>query len=220
MPSQWDAASGGLLGPAIPQVRLLKSGRYMPNGPGIDVDGEVEILSRIERNTMEEPLSGFVSEGNVPAGNLVQVMDGCPASGDLQRHAGSAGAARQRRGDRPAHPRRPVNRRRQPHGDKGADSADGVVNEARQPPACSRPQQPDPGADRPGQGEGGGIPGDLRHTLDRDLSSSPFPAGEGEPRAVLRQQPTASTAARVPGMVRLSSQLNKFHARQKRLTER
>jgi L-asparaginase len=68
-------ANGCLLSSAIPQVRFLKSGRYMPNAPGIDVEGEVEILSRIERNTMEEPLAGFVSEGNVPAGNLVQVMD-------------------------------------------------------------------------------------------------------------------------------------------------
>jgi hypothetical protein len=67
---------GRLLASAIPQVRFLKSARYMPSAAGsAGVDGEVEILSRIERNLAEEPLAGFVAEGAVPAGNLVGVME-------------------------------------------------------------------------------------------------------------------------------------------------
>jgi hypothetical protein len=68
-------ANGCLLSSAIPQVRFVKSARYMPSGPDAGINGEVEILSRIERNLYEEPLAGFVAEGAVPGGNLIRVMD-------------------------------------------------------------------------------------------------------------------------------------------------
>jgi hypothetical protein len=68
-------ASGCLLASAIPQVRFVKSARYMPSAPGADIDDEVEILTRIKRNTKGEPLAGFVAEGAVPGGNLIRVMD-------------------------------------------------------------------------------------------------------------------------------------------------
>lgn len=66
---------GRLLGSALPQVRFVKSARYLPSGPEVDGDGEVEILARMEKNLVEEPLAGFVSEGNVPNGNVVRVID-------------------------------------------------------------------------------------------------------------------------------------------------
>lgn len=67
--------SGQLLGSALPQVRFVKSARYLASSPELDWNGEVEVLARIERNLAEEPLSGFVAEGGVPAGNLIRVMD-------------------------------------------------------------------------------------------------------------------------------------------------
>ena len=67
--------SGQLLGPALPQVRFVKSARYMPSSPELDVDGEVEVITRIEKNLAEEPLAGFVAEGAVPNGNLIRVME-------------------------------------------------------------------------------------------------------------------------------------------------
>lgn len=67
--------AGQLLPSALPQVRFVKSARYMPGGPDASGDDEVEIMARIERNLAEEPLAGFVAEGAVPSGNLIRVMD-------------------------------------------------------------------------------------------------------------------------------------------------
>jgi hypothetical protein len=66
---------GWLLPEAIPEVRFVKSARYLPKGPQASCDDEVEIMARIERNLAVEPLAGFVAEGSVPSGNLVNVMD-------------------------------------------------------------------------------------------------------------------------------------------------
>jgi L-asparaginase len=60
---------------ALPQVRFVKSARYLPSSPEAAAESEVEIMGRIERNLLDEPLAGFVAEGAVPAGNLVRVMD-------------------------------------------------------------------------------------------------------------------------------------------------
>ena len=68
-------ADGCLLASALPQMRFVKSARYMPSAPEAGADGEVEIMARLQRNLAEEPLAGFVAEGTVPAGNLVRVMD-------------------------------------------------------------------------------------------------------------------------------------------------
>jgi hypothetical protein len=68
-------ADGWLLPTAIPQVRFVKSARYLPSSPDASWEDEVEIIGRIERNLVEEPLAGFVAEGGVPSGNLVRVMD-------------------------------------------------------------------------------------------------------------------------------------------------
>jgi hypothetical protein len=68
-------ADGWLLPGALPQVRFVKSARYLPSSAEVDCDGEVEIIARIRRNLLEEPLAGFVAEGGVPSGNLVRVMD-------------------------------------------------------------------------------------------------------------------------------------------------
>jgi L-asparaginase len=74
-PVQVKGSDGHLLPTALPQVRFVKSARYLPTGPEASGDDEVEIMARIERNLREEPLSGFVAEGAVPGGNLVRVMD-------------------------------------------------------------------------------------------------------------------------------------------------
>lgn len=66
---------GKLLPTALPQVRFVKSARYMPESPTLDGDGEVEILARIQKNLAEEPLAGFVAEGTVPNGGVIRVMD-------------------------------------------------------------------------------------------------------------------------------------------------
>jgi len=66
---------GRLLPTALPQVRFVKSARYLPASPEASGDDEVEIKARIERNLAEEPLAGFVAEGLVPNGNLVRVLD-------------------------------------------------------------------------------------------------------------------------------------------------
>lgn len=68
-------AAGCLLASALPQVRFVKSARYLPTSPELDVDGEVEIMARLQRNLAEEPLAGFISEGSVPNGNPIRVMD-------------------------------------------------------------------------------------------------------------------------------------------------
>jgi hypothetical protein len=67
--------AGQLLQTALPQVRFVKSARYMPGGPDASGDDEVEIVARIERNLAEEPLAGFIAEGSVPSGNMIRVMD-------------------------------------------------------------------------------------------------------------------------------------------------
>jgi hypothetical protein len=66
---------GWLLPEAIPEVRFVKSARYLPKSPEANFDDEVEIMARVGRNLAIEPLAGFVGEGAVPSGNLITVMD-------------------------------------------------------------------------------------------------------------------------------------------------
>ncbi len=67
--------AGWLLPSALPEVRFVKSARYLPKSPEATCDDEVEIVQRVERNLATEPLAGFVAEGAVPSGNLIRVMD-------------------------------------------------------------------------------------------------------------------------------------------------
>ncbi|MFM9971942.1 MAG: asparaginase domain-containing protein [Burkholderiales bacterium] len=68
-------ANGELLGSAIPQVSMVKSGRYMPESEGETPETEVDILARIERNLQTAPLAGFVGEGAAPFGGLTRSID-------------------------------------------------------------------------------------------------------------------------------------------------
>jgi L-asparaginase len=68
-------AGGNMLPSALPQVRFVKSARYMPASSQLDCDGEVEIMARLHKNLVEEPLAGFVAEGNVPNGGMIGVME-------------------------------------------------------------------------------------------------------------------------------------------------
>ena len=56
---------GNLLPTAIPEVRFVKSARYLPPDTSGDPKSEVEILARIAHNLAEAPLAGFVAEGQV-----------------------------------------------------------------------------------------------------------------------------------------------------------
>jgi L-asparaginase len=69
-------SAGCLLASAPPEVRFVKSARYLPSSSEVDCDGEVEIMARLQRNLTQQPLAGFVAEGAVPGGNLVRGMEG------------------------------------------------------------------------------------------------------------------------------------------------
>jgi hypothetical protein len=68
-------ADGQLVGDALPDVRFVKSARYLPADDEATYEDEVEIKARIQHNLTHEPLSGFVAEGTTPTGNLVIVID-------------------------------------------------------------------------------------------------------------------------------------------------
>ena len=75
VPVQIKDAQGWLLGTALPQVRFAKSARYLPSSPDISGEGEVEIHARIESNLAEEPLAGFVAEGQAGNAKLTRPLD-------------------------------------------------------------------------------------------------------------------------------------------------
>jgi hypothetical protein len=75
VPVEIKDSQGQLLGSALPQVRFVKSARYMPETAHASGDGEIEVLSRIEKNLSEAPLAGFIAEGSVPSGNMIIAMD-------------------------------------------------------------------------------------------------------------------------------------------------
>jgi hypothetical protein len=63
-------AQGELLEAAMPRVSIVKDGSYLVDVDWGEVEQEVDILSQIERNLREVPLSGFVCEGQSPYGTL------------------------------------------------------------------------------------------------------------------------------------------------------
>ena len=68
-------AQGELSGSAIPQVSMVKSGRYLPESASEHPESEVDILARIERNLQTSPLAGFIGEGAAPFGGLTRSID-------------------------------------------------------------------------------------------------------------------------------------------------
>jgi hypothetical protein len=66
---------GWLLASALPEVRFVKSARYMPASTDMSDTGEVEILARIEKNLADAPLAGFVAEGQAGNAKIVRPMD-------------------------------------------------------------------------------------------------------------------------------------------------
>jgi hypothetical protein len=66
---------GDLVPSAIPKVTVVKHARYLNDDASLDPTGEVETLSRIERNLRDFPLAGFVGEGAAPYGNLSKVVE-------------------------------------------------------------------------------------------------------------------------------------------------
>jgi len=75
VPVRIKGADGWLLPSALPQVRFAKSARYLPASPDTSAEGEVEIRARIEKNLAEEPLAGFVAEGQAGNAKLVRPVD-------------------------------------------------------------------------------------------------------------------------------------------------
>ena len=67
--------AGALLPDALPQVRFVKSARYLPSSPALDGESEVEVRARIEENLAHEPLAGFVAEGQAGNAKLVRPLD-------------------------------------------------------------------------------------------------------------------------------------------------
>ena len=61
-------AQGELIGEAIPQVTVVKSGNYYSDRFEDEPEREVEINARIEQNLADAPLAGFVTEGLSPYG--------------------------------------------------------------------------------------------------------------------------------------------------------
>jgi hypothetical protein len=68
-------AQGNLLASAIPQVSMVKSGRYSPEDESGSASTEADILARIERSLANAPLAGFIGEGAAPFGSLTRPMD-------------------------------------------------------------------------------------------------------------------------------------------------
>ena len=75
MPVRVKDDRGELLATAIPKVTVVKHARYLNDDGSLDPAGEVETLSRIERNLRDFPLAGFVGEGAAPYGNLSKVVE-------------------------------------------------------------------------------------------------------------------------------------------------
>jgi L-asparaginase len=60
--------AGALLPEAIPKVVIVKDGSYDVDDFDIDLEREVDLVARIERNLKYAPLAGFVVEGLSPYG--------------------------------------------------------------------------------------------------------------------------------------------------------
>jgi hypothetical protein len=60
--------AGALLDGAIPKVVIVKDGSYDVDDLDIDLEREVDLVARIERNLKCAPLAGFVVEGLSPYG--------------------------------------------------------------------------------------------------------------------------------------------------------
>jgi L-asparaginase len=68
VPVKIKDAQGELVGEAIPQVTLVKSGNYYADRVEDEPEREVEVVVRIEQNLADAPLAGFVTEGLSPYG--------------------------------------------------------------------------------------------------------------------------------------------------------
>ncbi|MGF1575948.1 MAG: asparaginase domain-containing protein [Cyanophyceae cyanobacterium] len=68
-------AAGKVLGQAIPKVTMAKYGRYQLDSTADEVETEVELLARIEKNLQDFPLAGFVIEGKSPYGRGNETME-------------------------------------------------------------------------------------------------------------------------------------------------
>jgi L-asparaginase len=68
-------AEGDLLATAIPKVTIVKHARYLPEDTSGDLNVEVDILARIEKNLRYAPLAGFIAEGSAPFGAMSNSVD-------------------------------------------------------------------------------------------------------------------------------------------------
>ena len=75
LPVQIKDNAGWLLASALPQIRFAKTARYLPSGTELDGDNEVGIRARIEKNLAEEPLAGFIAEGQAGNAKLARPLD-------------------------------------------------------------------------------------------------------------------------------------------------
>ena len=66
---------GNLLPTAIPKVTIVKHARYLPEDTSGDLNVEVDIVARIEKNLRHAPLAGFIAEGSAPFGAMSNSVD-------------------------------------------------------------------------------------------------------------------------------------------------
>jgi hypothetical protein len=64
-----------LLPTAIPKVTIVKHARYLPEDTSGDLNVEVDIVARIEKNLRHAPLAGFIAEGSAPFGAMSNSVD-------------------------------------------------------------------------------------------------------------------------------------------------
>ena len=68
-------ADGLLRAEAMPSVTIAKYARYLPPGPEVDAESDVEVMARIQQNLRTSPLAGFIGEGASPYGSMNAVTD-------------------------------------------------------------------------------------------------------------------------------------------------
>jgi hypothetical protein len=66
---------GLLRAEAMPNVTIAKYARYLPPGPEVDAESDVEVMARIQQNLRTSPLAGFIGEGASPYGSMNAVTD-------------------------------------------------------------------------------------------------------------------------------------------------
>ncbi len=66
------AANGDLVADALPRISIVKMAHYDQNDSTENPEAAVQVMATIKANLQENPLSGFVAEGESPYGNMTR----------------------------------------------------------------------------------------------------------------------------------------------------